>query len=85
MATHFNDPLARWADGQLAQMEMYRQGINGNGAFVGLSGAGFYREAVEARRTAISWLHWAHADYPSGPTNVPAPAFEHLPDVCIIA
>ena len=85
LATHFNDPLARWADGQLAQMEVYRQAVNGNGAFVGPSGGGFYREAVEARRTAISWLHWAHADYPSGPTNVPAPAFECLPDVGIIA
>jgi hypothetical protein len=85
LATHFNDPLARWADGQLAQMELYRQGLNGNGAFVGPSGGGFYREAVEARRTAISWLHWAHADYPSGPTNAPAPVFECLPDVGIIA
>src|ERR1051325_3962228 len=85
LASHFNHPLARWADGQLAQLELYRQGINGNGAFVGPAGGGFYREAVEARRTAIAWLQWANADFPSGPTNAPGSTFEHLPDVDIIA
>ena len=85
LASHFNNSLARWADGQLAQLELYRQRINGNGAFVGPSGGGFYREAIEARRTAIAWLHWTNADYVSGPTNVPTPTFEHLPDVCLIA
>jgi hypothetical protein len=85
LAAHFNDPLARWADGQLAQLIRARQLVNGDGTFVGSSGGGFYREAVEAKRTAIAWLHWANADHPSGPTNAPLPAFEHLPDVGIIA
>lgn len=79
MAAHFNDPLARWTDNQLAQDVRYRQIVNDNdtsvpvyyGAFVGVSGGGFYREAVEARRTAIAWLHWANADYPTGPTTAP--------------
>jgi hypothetical protein len=84
LAAHFNDPLARWADGQLAQLVRYRQLVNGDGTFVGPSDGGFYREAVEARRTAIAWLHWATADYPSGLTSAPSPAFEHLPDVGIV-
>jgi hypothetical protein len=85
LAAHFNDPLARWADGQLAQLARYRQLVNGDGTFVGPSGGGFFREAVEARRTAIAWLHWTNAAYPSGPSTVPVSAFEHLPDVGIIA
>jgi hypothetical protein len=85
LASHFNDPLARWTDAQLAQLVRYRQIVNGDGTFVGPSGGGFYREAVEARRTAIAWLHWANADFPNGPTSTPATAFEHLPDVGIIA
>ena len=85
LASHFNDPLARWTDARLAQLVRYRQVVNGDGRFVGPSGGGFYREAVEARRTAIAWLHWANADYPAGATSAPANAFEHLPDVGIIA
>jgi hypothetical protein len=84
LAAHFNDPLARWADGRLAQLVRTRQLVNGDGEFVGPSGGGFYREAVEARRTAIAWLHWAHADFPTGPVNAPSPVFKHLPDVDII-
>jgi len=79
MAMHFNDPLARWTDNQLAQCVRYRQIVNDNdtsnpayyGAFVGVSGGGFYREAVEARRTAIAWLHCANADYPMGAMTAP--------------
>ncbi len=85
MAAHFDDPLARWDDGQLAQLVRYRQTVNGNGEFVGPSGGGFYREAVEARRTAIAWLQWANAVYPDGPTNAPAPAVVQFPDTEIIA
>lgn len=84
LASHFNDPLARWADGQLAQLVLTRQLVNGSGGFVGPSGGGFYREAVEARRTAIAWLHWTHADFLTGPTTTPAPGFKHFPDVDII-
>jgi hypothetical protein len=84
LAAHFNDPLARWADGQLAQLVRTRQIVNGDGEFVGPSGGGFYREAVEARRTAIAWLHWANADYPTGASTPPPPMFKHLPDVDII-
>ena len=85
LAAHFNDPLARWTDGRLAQLVRYRQLVNGDGTFVGPSGGGFYREAVEAKRTAIAWLHWQNADFPTGPVQPPSPAFEHLPDVGIIA
>jgi hypothetical protein len=66
LAAHFDDPVARWDDGRLAQLTRYRQQINGNGEFVGPSGGGFYREAVEARRVAICWLQWNFADYPNG-------------------
>jgi len=76
VAAHFNDPLARWTDSRLSQCVRYHQIMNGDGTFVGVSanpGGGilFYREAVEARRTAIAWLHWANADYPTGPTSAP--------------
>jgi hypothetical protein len=84
LASHFNDSLARWADGQLAQLVRARQLVNGDGTFVGPSGGGFFREAVEARRTAIAWLHWANADFTNGPVATPPAAFEHLPDVGII-
>jgi hypothetical protein len=84
LAAHFNDPVARWADGQLAQLVRYRQIIDGNGEFVGASGGGFYREAIEARRTAIAWLQWANADYPAGPATPPAPIVACFPDVGVI-
>jgi hypothetical protein len=92
MAAHFNDPIARWDDLRLAQLTRYRQTVNNNdttapayyGAFVGVSGGGFYREAVEARRVAICWLHWNFADYPAGPTNAPAPVLENLTDVAVL-
>ena len=88
MAAHFNDPLARWADHQLSQDVRYRQIINNQdpntanyGMFVGPSGGGFYREAVEARRTAIAWLHWATADYPTGAMTAPVPVLMMNGDV----
>ncbi|MBW8865224.1 MAG: hypothetical protein JF609_09960, partial [Verrucomicrobia bacterium] len=76
MAAHFNDPLARWADDKLSQCVHYHQIVNGDGTFVGTSanpGGGilFYREAVEARRTAIAWLHISNADYPTGTMTAP--------------
>ncbi|HET7625409.1 MAG TPA: discoidin domain-containing protein [Verrucomicrobiae bacterium] len=84
MATHFNDPLARWTDEKLSQLVRARQLVNGDGSFIGPSGGGFYREAVEARRTAIAWLHLAHADFPTGPVAAPAPVVAQFPDVNII-
>lgn len=85
LAHHFNDPLARWADSNLVQLVRYRQIVNGDGRFVGESEAnGFYREAVEARRTAIAWLHQIHADYTNGPSMAPEPVLEHYPDVKLI-
>ncbi|HSU53036.1 MAG TPA: discoidin domain-containing protein [Candidatus Dormibacteraeota bacterium] len=84
LATHFNDPLARWADGKLSQLVRARQMVNGDGEFVGPSGGGFYREAVGAKRTAIAWLHWANADFPSGSISNPPPVFKHLPDVDVL-
>ena len=84
LASHFNDPLARWSDAQLAQLVRYRQIINGDGRFVGPGGGGFFREAVEARRTAIASLHWADTDYTNGPATHPGAAFEHLSTVKLI-
>jgi hypothetical protein len=46
---------------------------------------GFFREAVEARRTAIAWLHWQNADFPSGPSTAPNPVFSHLSTVKILS
>ena len=84
MAVHFNDSLARWTDDKLAQCARYRQIVNGDGRFVGPSGGGFYREAVQARRTAIAWLHWANADFPSGPSTAPGSKLMHNTDVKVI-
>lgn len=84
MATHFNDPLARWTDDKLAQCLRYRQIVNGDGRLVGPSGGGFYREAVGIRRIAFSWLHLANAGYPSGPATPPGPTLMHNTDVKVI-
>jgi autotransporter-associated beta strand protein len=89
MAAHFNDPLARWADDKLAQCVRYHQIVNGDGTLVGTSanpGGGilFYREAVEARRTAIAWLHWNYADYPTGTMTAPTNALMYNTDVQVI-
>ena len=89
IAAHFNDPLARWTDYNLSQCVRYHQIVNGDGTFVGVSagiGGGilFYREAVEARRTAIAWLHWANAAYPTGPMTAPGPILMTNSDVQVI-
>ncbi len=84
IAAHFNDPLARWDDAQLAQLVRSRQIVNGDGSFIGPSGGGFYREAVEARRTAIAWLQWSVADYPAGPVAGPTPVVASYPDVGVV-
>ena len=84
MATHFNDPLARWTDDKLAQCLRYRQIVNGDGRLVGPSGGGFYREAVGIRRIAFSWLHLANAGYPSGLSTPPGPTLMHNTDVKVI-
>ncbi len=85
LAAHFNDPVARWTDDRLAQLTRFRQQVNGDGEFVGPSGGGFYREAVEARRVAIAWLHWAGADFPTGTTTAPASAIQNLTDVAVLS
>jgi len=84
LATHFNDPLARWAHERVALLVRYRQMVNGDGQFVGPSGGGFYREAVEARRTAIAWLHTQLNDHPHGVEVPPGDAFLYNPDVQVI-
>jgi F5/8 type C domain len=85
LAAHFNDPMARWADGKLAQLVRYRQQVNGDGRFVGESEPnGFYREAVEAKRTAIAYLHWANADYLNGVSAAPGPDISFFSDVQVI-
>jgi hypothetical protein len=86
LAAHFDDPLARHADAQLAQMVRHRQQVNGDGRFVGESESnGFYREAVEVRRTAIAWLHHEFAAHPTGPTLPPPDGVTHFTDVKIIS
>lgn len=89
LAAHFNDPLARWADDKLAQCVRYHQIQNGDGTFVGISanpGGGilFYREAVEAKRTAIAWLHWNGADFPAGTATAPTNTLMYNTDVQVI-
>jgi hypothetical protein len=92
LASHFNDPVARWTDYRLAQATRYRQIVNNNdtsspanyGTFVGVSGGGFYREAVEARRVAICWLHWANADFPTGISAAPTRGLQNLTDVAVL-
>jgi hypothetical protein len=85
MASHFNEPVARWADERVAQLERYRQKLNSDGRFVGPSSqVGFARESCQAYRTALSWLHWANARYPTGPSLAPRPALLHMPDVGVI-
>lgn len=84
LATHFRDPLARWAHERVASLVRYRQIVNGDGRFVGPSGGGFYREAVEARRTAIAWLHAQFDEDPGGETVPPGEAFLHNPDVQVL-
>ncbi len=85
IATHFDDPLARYADERLAHLVRYRQQVNGDGRFVGPAlPDGFYREAVEARRTAIAWLHHQFADHPSGPTTAPGDAVGRFADAKIL-
>ena len=66
LTVHFNNPLARWAESRVAVLERYRQMVNTNGQFVGPSGGGFYREAVQAFRTSMCWLQWANAENPAG-------------------
>jgi hypothetical protein len=85
MAAHFNDPLARWTEGRMADLARYRQRINGDGRFVGESEAnGFYREGVEALCNAVAWLHHQYADHPAGPVRVPEPYVAHYPDIKLI-
>jgi hypothetical protein len=76
LTCHFNDPQARWTDTQLAKSVAYRQQLNGNGTFIGPSetDSPFYREAVEAKRTAMCYLLHTHAEYPTGTLTAP-PAY----------
>lgn len=85
MAAHFNDPIARWADERVSQLERYRQSISGDGRFVGPGTRyGFGREAVQAYRSSLAWLHWAHAKYPAGASVAPRPSLIFMPDVGVI-
>lgn len=84
LAAHFNDPISRYADANVAQLARYRQSLNNNGAFVGFGSGGFYREAVQAYRTGMAWLQWQQAKYPTGTLTPPPAAFEWLSDVAIL-
>ena len=85
LATHFNDPTARWAEPKLAALLRQRQQVSGDGRFTGESVSnGFYREAVMARRAAIALLHHRAAKYPTGPSTPPRPFVSHLPDAKLV-
>lgn len=84
LATHFQDPLARWAGEALARLLRQRQRVNGDGRFAGESCPnGFYHEAVAARRVAIALLHYRSGPPPPPPT-APGPFAAHLPDVRLL-
>lgn len=85
LATHFDDPLARWAEPRLARLLAARQQQAGDGRFTGDSVRnGFYREAVMARRTAIAWLHHRYAEPAGSPARGPDPFVRHLPDAKLL-
>lgn len=86
IAAQFGDPLARFADLRLAQLVRQQQLVWGDGRFCGPRvPSGFYREAVEARRAAIAWLHWTFAKYPTGLATPPENVVVHFPHVKVIA
>jgi len=81
LSTHFNEPQAQWAEPGLAKEILYRQAINGDGRFVGESCPdGFYREAVEARRIAIAFLHDEMAQFPVSKGLKPKNYIAHYSD-----
>ncbi len=85
MATHFGDPLARWAEQRLASHLAARQRITGDGRFTGDSVPnGFYREAVMARRVAMAWWQHELGRHRAGPATPPPDFVEHMPDVKLI-
>lgn len=73
LSTRFKDPHAQWAEERLSKQILYRQAVNGNGAFVGESCPdNFYREAVEAVRIATAYLHHQLAGFPQAqPAPIP--------------
>ncbi len=84
MAAHFNDPVARWDDGRLAQLTRYRQtGQRRSANSSGRAAAAFI--AKPSRRGAWPLPGCTGiADYPTGPTNAPTPALENLTDVAVL-
>jgi len=85
LATHFDDPLARWAEGKLAGQIAARQRVNGDGRFGGESiPKGFYHEAVAARRISLAWWQHQLGDPRDGPATPPQGFVEHLPDVKLV-
>jgi hypothetical protein len=85
LATHFDDPTARWAETLLAQHLRFGQRLAGDGRFTGESVRdGFYREAVMARRVAFAWWRHEQADHPDGLRRPPALFVSHLPDVGLV-
>jgi hypothetical protein len=85
LSTHFKNPQAQWAENHLAKQILLRQNINSDGTFVGESCPdNFYREAVEAYRIAMAYLHHQLAGFP---TVAEAPLKNHItnyPDVGLL-
>ena len=85
LATHFDDPQALWAQPRLAKEILYHQAVNGDGRFTGEScPKGFYREAVEARRIAIAYLHNEVEGFPTAKGSETKNHISHYSDAGLI-
>jgi hypothetical protein len=85
LATHFNDSQAQWAQLHVAKQILYRQSVNGDGRFTGASCPnGFYREAVEARRVAIAYLHNETEGFPTSKGTEVKNRVSHYSDAGLI-
>lgn len=85
LSTHFKDREAKWAENRLSKHILYRQALNGDGRFVGESCPdGFYREAVEARRIAIAYLHEKMMGFPFVKEEKPRNYIAHYSDAGLI-
>lgn len=85
LTTRFKNPQAAWAEKKLSAQILYRQQINGNGAFVGESCPdNFYREAVEAVRIATAYLHHQLAGFPRLTGEPIKPRLINYPDVGLL-
>jgi hypothetical protein len=85
LGTHFNEPLAQWAEQRLVKSILARQAVNGDGRIIGDSlKDGFYHEAVDARSFALSYLHHQLHGFPNDPGAPPKEHITHYDDIGLI-